>query len=102
VKDLRVDDLRILSHIENRLWAKHHVTFEECWQVVTNDDPTPKVRRSDTGDPALHRVCGRTNGDRMLLVVLAEDNDVPNVYWTATARDADDKERRASFGAQQR
>jgi len=62
-------ELRILEHVEEKLWQKHRVSIDEVEETLLNDDPAPYAERGREG---LSLVYGRTDAGRYPLVVLAE------------------------------
>ncbi len=67
--------------------ARHGVEPSEVEEVAQN---TPFVTRGRRGT---YRLIGQTDAGRLLTVIVARDEGT--LFYVVTARDADDRERRA-------
>jgi uncharacterized DUF497 family protein len=84
---LSVEALDIDPHIEDKLWVKHSVAFEEVEDVCYDDG-----HRAERTRAGLYLVLGRSAAGRYLAVILAFKGG--GLWKVVSAREMNDAERR--------
>jgi uncharacterized DUF497 family protein len=86
---LWIEELEIEPHIEDKLWIRHHVTFDEVEDACYEDHTAERTR------DGLYLLFNQTSGGRYLAVVLAPRGG--GLWAVVTARDMSDAERQRYY-----